>query len=144
MYDKYILFLWSGRNKVPEGEPSGIIDSSKVLKWEKKWVKTNIFWNHWQQQSPQVRRKNEKKTDMFSNTFQVRRKNEKKRYFLKYFLCGQVPQRLHDPQRNFVLWRKGRMEGELQVVNILLTMFEQYREEYLTDTVQTMLWRISN
>ena len=25
-------FLWSGRNKVPEGEPSGIIDSSKVLK----------------------------------------------------------------------------------------------------------------
>ena len=25
-------FIWSGRNKVPEGEPSGIIDSSKVLK----------------------------------------------------------------------------------------------------------------
>ena len=40
------MFLWSGRNKVPEGEPSGIIDSSKVLKWEEKMRKeTDIFWN---------------------------------------------------------------------------------------------------
>merc|ERR1719356_1431541 len=31
-------FLWSGRNKVPEGEPSGIIDSSKVLKYHNAYM----------------------------------------------------------------------------------------------------------
>merc|ERR1719323_1855582 len=31
-------FIWSGRNKVPEGKPSGIIDSSKVLKYHNAYM----------------------------------------------------------------------------------------------------------